>query len=116
MYEARTATLLPWPDFARRAGRHFFLGMALLLGSAGLGTLGYHFVGELRWLDAFLNASMILTGMGPVDKMEKDPGKWFAAFYALYSGVVFLGVMGILIAPWVHRLLHHFHAEEARRR
>jgi hypothetical protein len=112
VYEPRTHALLPWPAFVRRAGAHFAIGVGLLLVSAGLGTLGYHFVGGLAWLDAFLNASMILTGMGPVDRMEQDPGKWFAALYALYSGVVFLAVMGILIAPWAHRLLHHFHLEE----
>src|SRR3954454_6130621 len=109
LYEPRNMRLLPWPAFIRRAGTHLLVGLGMLLLSAGFGTLGYRVFGSLPWLDAFLNASMILTGMGPVDKMTEDPGKLFAAFYALYSGVAFLGVMGILTAPWAHRLLHRFH-------
>ena len=113
MYETRGTRLLPWPAFVRRAGRHFLVGMALLLFSVGMGTIGYRVTGrELGWLDALLNASMILTGIGPVDRMTSVAGKLFAAAYALYSGVAFLGVMGILVAPWVHRLLHRFHVED----
>ena len=85
--------------------------------ASACGTIGYRVTGrELGWLDAFLNASMILTGMGPVDRMTSDAGKLFAAAYALYSGVAFLGVMGILVAPWAHRLLHRFHVEDPDRR
>lgn len=88
------------------------LGLLLLCGSVGGGTLGYHVAGRLDWIDAFLNASMILSGMGPVDRMETAGGKLFAALYALFSGLVFIGIAGIVVAPWVHRLFHWIHVEE----
>jgi len=112
MYEHRSLRLLPWPAFLRRAAGHLLLGMATLLCAVGAGTTGYRIWGHLPWLDAFLNASMILSGMGPVDKMDRPSGKLFAACYALFSGVVFIAVMGVLIAPWAHRLLHRFHVED----
>ena len=88
------------------------LGLGLRSGASwALGTAGYHLVAGLPWVDAFLNAAMILSGMGPVDRLETTPAKLFAALYALFSGVVFIGVMGVLLAPWAHRTLHRFHAE-----
>jgi hypothetical protein len=112
MYEHRTHQPLAWPRFLRRAGGHLAVGLVIVFVGVGIGTLGYHFAGRLKWLDAFLNASMILSGMGPVDKMESLIGKMFAALYALFSGVVFIGVMGVVLAPWVHRLLHLTHLEK----
>ena len=112
MFERRAQRLLPWSDFLRRATWHFLLGLQLLAGSVGGGTLGYHEFGQLDWIDAFLNASMILSGMGPVDRMETADGKLFAALYALFSGLVFIGIAGIVVAPWVHRLFHWMHMEE----
>lgn len=112
MYEHRTHPLLPWPAFLRRAGRHVVWGLLAIVPAVGAGTVGYHLAGRLAWIDAFLNASMILGGMGPVDLMETDGGKLFSAFYALFSGLVFIAVMGVVIAPWVHRMLHVMHAEE----
>lgn len=112
MYEHRTHHLLAWPHFLRRASRHLLWGAALLLLAVGLGTVGYHTVGHLDWIDAFLNASMILSGMGPVDRMATAPGKLFAAFYALFSGLIFIAVTGIVVAPWIHRLFHWIHVEE----
>jgi len=88
---------------------YILFSMLLLSASIGIGTVGYHTWGNLRWLDSFLNASMILTGMGPVDRMETDAGKLFAAFYALFSGVAFLTFVGVLFAPLYHRFLHRFH-------
>lgn len=77
-----------------------------------LGTVGYHVFAGLTWLDAELNAAMILTGMGPVDPL-RDPGaKVFASLYALFSGVVFLTSMGIVLAPVFHRVVHKFHLDE----
>jgi len=111
MYESRSHQLLPWPRFLRRAGRHLSLGLAVVIVSVGIGTVGYHTLGELDWLDSFLNASMILSGMGPVDKMTTSSAKLFAALYALFSGLVFIGVVGIVLAPWIHRLMHTFHVE-----
>jgi hypothetical protein len=111
-YEHRKHRVLPWPWFLRRAGRHLLLALGILIAAAGVGTVGYHVAGRLGWLDSFLNASMILSGMGPVDRMESASGKLFAALYALFSGVVFIGVMGVVLAPWVHRLLHVTHLDD----
>ena len=112
MYEHRRHHLLPWPAFLRRASRH--LGLALLaIGAAvGAGTVGYHLTGRLPWIDAFLNASMILSGLGPVDRMDSDSGKIFAALYALFSGLLFIALAGVVLAPWVHRMIHWIQHEE----
>ena len=112
MYEHKRHRVIPWPWFLRRASRHLLIGIAIFFVAVGVGTLGYHVAGALGWLDSFLNASMILSGMGPVDRMTTAEGKIFAAFYALFSGVVFIGVMGVVLAPWAHRLLHVVHAED----
>jgi hypothetical protein len=106
MYEHTRHHLLPWPRFLRRASRHLLLGVVIVSAADGIGTVGYHVAGHLGWIDSFLNASMILSGMGPVNKLGDTGGKLFAAFYALFSGIVFIGVMGVVLAPWVHRLLH----------
>jgi len=111
VYERRTHRLLEWPQFLRRAGRHLGLALLLLLFATGLGTVGYHMLGNLDWVDAFLNASMILSGMGPVDRMETRVAKLFAATYALFSGLFFIGIIGVVVAPWVHRLFHWLHLE-----
>jgi len=66
----------------------------------------------LSWIDSLLNASMILGGMGPVDPLKTDCAKLFASFYALFSGLAFIGIVSVLLAPFVHRMLHRFHAEE----
>lgn len=112
MYEHHTHRFLPWPAFLRRAGRHLFWGLLILLSGVGLGTVGYRTVGALSWVDAFLNASMIASGMGPVDRMQTVSAKLFAAVYALFSGLMFIGVIGVVVAPWVHRFLHWLHLEE----
>ena len=77
-----------------------------------LGTSGYHFVGHLPWLDAFYNASMIMGGMGPVDHLDAPAAKLFASLYALFCGLAFIAMVGIVLAPVAHRLLHKFHLEE----
>ena len=82
---------------------------AIILGSLTLGVLGYHVLEGLPWLDALLNASMILGGMGPVDALRTNGGKLFASIYALYSGLVVLVAAGILLAPIAHRIMHHMH-------
>jgi hypothetical protein len=112
IYEHRTHRLRTWPEFIRRAARHLLWGLGIVLAAVGIGTVGYHVAGGLGWLDAFLNASMILTGMGPVDRMETPVAKLFAAFYALFSGLMFVAVTGIVLTPWIHRLLHWVHLDE----
>lgn len=87
------------------------LASAALAVMLGAGVLGYHYLVGLPWIDALLNASMILGGMGPIDPIRGDAGKLFASVYALLSGLVFVAMCGVLIAPFAHRFLHHFHAE-----
>lgn len=84
--------------------------MVLAVG-LGIGVLGYHELAGLGWVDSLLNASMILGGMGPVDPLHMDEAKLFASFYALFSGLVFIGVASLLIVPFAHRLLHRFHMD-----
>ena len=94
-----------------RVLRSLALALGIIGVSLGLGILGYHFCAGLSWLDALLNAAMILTGMGPVDVLHTVAGKLFASFYALFSGVVFITSVAILLAPLVNRFLHKFHLE-----
>jgi len=82
-------------------------------GSLALGVLGYHLIAGLSWIDAVVNAAMILTGMGPVNEMTTVGAKLFASFYALFSGVAFLTIVAVLLAPAVHRFLHRFHLDLA---
>jgi len=112
LYEHRTHHLLTWPRFLRRAARHVVWAGLLVAVVVGVGTIGYHAFGRLRWVDAFLNASMILSGMGPVDRLDTDAAKLFAAFYALFSGLVLIAVTGVILTPWVHRLLHWVHLDQ----
>jgi hypothetical protein len=112
MYEHRRQPLLGRSQFARRVARHGVASGLLVAFSLSLGTVGYHLAAGLDWVDAFLNASMILTGMGQVDVLRTPAAKIFAAFYALYSGIVFLVAAGVLLAPALHRMLHRLHVEE----
>ena len=111
MFEHHLEPLLPKELFARRMLRHLGLAAAINGGGLGVGVLGYHFCEQLDWLDSLLNASMILSGMGPVNPIQHTAGKWFASFYALFSGVAFITTVGVLFAPLVHRFLHKFHLE-----
>jgi len=96
----------------RRVFNHALVAIALLAASLGIGILGYHIIEGFSWVDAILNASMILGGMGPVNELHTVAGKLFASFYALFSGSVFLVIAGIVIAPVAHRFLHRLHLEE----
>ena len=107
--ERKTDPLAPRRVFLTRVGRNFLATVGIAAFSLALGTVGYHYLGGCDWLDGLLNASMILTGMGPVTPMTTVAGKLFAAFYALYSGLAFLTMAAVLLAPVYHRLLHHFH-------
>ena len=109
MYEPRTHRPIPPPRFLRRLVNHASAAAALILGSLLLGMAGYEYFEHLAWRDAFLNAAMLLGGMGPVDPPHSDGGKIFAGLYALYAGLVFLAVAGLTLAPFAHRLLHKFH-------
>lgn len=114
MYEPKTHPPIPRRHFVRRVLHHAAAGLALLLFSLGLGIAGYAHFEKLPWRDAFLNAAMLMGGMGPVDAPHTDGGKLFAGLYALYAGLVFLVTAGLVLAPVVHRLMHKFHWEQDR--
>ncbi len=99
-------------EFIKRVAVHFGVAIALVVGSLGLGMIGYMYFEHLALADAFLNAAMLLGGMGPVESPATFGGKLFAGLYALYSGLVFLVAAGIILAPVIHRLLHQFHWEQ----
>jgi hypothetical protein len=108
-FERRHEKLLPLHLFLWRVARWTTLAAVVVLGSLTVGICGYHYLGHLRWIDSLVNASMILGGMGPVDPITSTSGKIFASAYALYSGLALIAVVGILLAPVLHRLLHAFH-------
>ena len=112
-FERRGHPVLPQADFLRRVSVNVAIAAVLILSSLAVGMLGYHFLEPLGWLDSFLNASMILSGMGPLWSPKTDAGKLFAGVYALYSGIAVLAVAGVIFAPLIHRLLHRFHAEDS---
>ncbi|MEP7084708.1 MAG: hypothetical protein ABI854_08225 [Betaproteobacteria bacterium] len=111
-YEGRTKPLLSRAKFFRRLLWSVLVGAVLVALSLCGGMLGYHFLERLPWLDAFLNASMILSGMGPLANPQSVGGKLFAGFYALYSGLFLILVAGLMFAPIVHRFLHRFHIDD----
>ena len=109
MLEHHKKPLISRREFLSRQLRNLSFSLLILIFSIGIGVAGYHVFGKLSWIDSFLNASMILTGMGPVDHLDTDAGKLFASFYALFSGVAFLTFVAVLFAPIYHRFLHKFH-------
>ncbi len=109
MYEHRKQRLLPRKAFVRRVVNHVALALLVIAGSLVGGMAGYAYFERLSWMDAFLNASMLLGGMGPVESPATPGGKLFAGCYALYAGMVFLVVASLILAPVVHRVLHRFH-------
>ncbi len=113
MFEHRSEKLVPLSVFVRRMVATVLLLLAVLSVALGLGVVGYHKYAGLPWIDSLLNASMILTGMGPIAPMTTDAAKIFASVYALFSGVVFLSSVGLLLAPVFHRILHKFHLDDA---
>lgn len=111
MYEHHKQPLIPFSQFIGRLFKSLLIALAFVALSLLLGAAGYHYTEGLPWLDATLNASMILAGMGPVDVLRTSAGKLFATFYALYSGIAFLTTAAILLAPIIHRFLHKFHSQ-----
>lgn len=110
-FERKHEPLLPHPEFRARMLSAISASGAVMLAALALGTLGYRTTEGLGWIDAALNAAMILTGMGPVDELHTQAGKLFAIVYALFSGFVFLTVAALFLAPIGHRLLHVFHLD-----
>lgn len=111
MYEHRSARPIPFRQFLRRLLRHFGLVAAVVVVSLAIGMAGYMGLARMSWVDAFMNASMLLGGMGPVGELPTDASKVFAGLYALYAGLVFIVSAGVLLAPIVHRILHRLHAD-----
>ena len=112
MFESKNDPIAPKQVFVTRIVISILISLLVIAVSLGIGTWGYHAFGELTWIDSLLNAAMILTGMGPVDPMKSVEGKLFATFYCLFSGIVFLTLMAIILAPIYHRFLHTFHLDD----
>ena len=113
MYEPRTVPLLSRAQYLRRQAWHVLAALGTLLLSLLAGMVGYHYFEGLGWTDAFLNASMLLGGEGPIEQPQTPGGKLFAGVYALYSGILFIALAGVILAPAAHRLIHHFHLADA---
>ena len=114
-YERKHHPVISRKAFATRMARSFAIASGMILLSLLIGVAGYHFTEDLPWIDAFVNAAMILGGMGPVDPVKTVSGKLFAGCYALYSGLALILIVGIIFGPVVHRLLHRFHVEVHQR-
>ncbi|MCE5228674.1 hypothetical protein LLG95_03650 [bacterium] len=112
LYERRHQPLLPTRLFILRQAWHALLAVGIVAVSLGIGIIGYHELENMAWVDSLLNASMILGGMGPVGELHTNAGKIFASCYALFAGMIFLVVAGVLFAPIFHRFLHKFHLME----
>jgi len=116
VFEHRHEPLIPFRDFLSRVLRSTAFAGLIIAVALGIGVVGYHSIERMPWIDAILNASMILSGMGPVNQLHSTVGKLFASGYALFSGLVFVIVAGIVIAPILHRFFHRFHVEGSKKR
>ena len=105
-FEHKSKPLLSRRKFFVRILRYAGFSLLLIGVSLGIGIIGYHFTCDLSWLDSLLNASMILTGMGPVDPLTTNSAKWFASLYSIFSGIAFLSTVAVFLSPLVHRFMH----------
>ncbi|PZF73109.1 hypothetical protein [Taibaiella soli] len=112
MYESRKQKLAPMRVFYKRMAYHVFIACVLLFFCLAIGVVGYHLTDGTPWIDALHNASMILSGMGPVVEIKSVGGKLFSSAYALFSGVAFITNIGIILAPAAHRLFHRLHVDD----
>ena len=113
MFERRHEPLISRAAFWRRMAKYALLAAGFIVVSLGIGMAGYHFFEGMSWIDAFVNSAMLMGGMGPVSELHTDTGKLFAGFYALYCGLIVIIAIGIVAAPLLHRILHHFHLDAA---
>ena len=111
MFEHHNEKLLPRAVFVRRMLKYALASFGFIAISLAIGMVGYHQFEGMAWMDAFVNAAMLMGGMGPVSELHTEAGKLFAGVYALYCGLVVVIAIGILAAPIFHRILHHFHVE-----
>jgi hypothetical protein len=112
MYERRTDALAPRAIFIKRIIASLAVALGVIVVALFAGIAGYHFIAGFNWIDSLLEASMILGGMGPVNELPNDNAKIFAAVYALFSGLIVIALMGIMLSPVVHRIMHKFHVDE----
>lgn len=113
-FETRQQPLLTQQAYYWRIARNFLSASVLIFVSLFAGMCGYRYIEKMDWIDAFVNAAMILSGMGPVTPMNTYNGKLFAGCYALYSGLTLVLATGLIFAPVIHRLLHHFHIDDEK--
>jgi hypothetical protein len=112
VFESRSKPLLPRRDFYLRLARSAATALGVIAVSLAIGVVGYHRLAGLAWVDALLNASMILGGMGPVDLLHTGTAKVFASLYALFSGFALISSVSVVLAPVFHRFIHRFHLDE----
>ncbi len=112
MFEHRKQQLASMAVFYQRVLKHILLAGLVMIICLFIGIIGYHYSSNITWLDALHNASMILSGMGPVVEIKTVAGKWFSSIYALFSGVVFITNIGIILAPALHRMFHRLHLDD----
>ena len=112
MFEHRSMPLLPRSEFLARWLRCLGVALLSIVACLVIGMAGYHFLENLSWVDSFANAAMILSGMGPMATLQTNAGKIFAGCYALFSGLAFITIVGLVLAPVAHRMLHKFHLEQ----
>jgi TRAP-type C4-dicarboxylate transport system permease small subunit len=112
MYERRHDQLAPRSVFVKRIVASLAVALGLICVALLIGIAGYHFLAGFNWIDSLLEASMILGGMGPIKELPSDPAKIFASIYALFSGLLLIAMMGIILAPVIHRVMHKFHVDE----
>ena len=112
MYEHKRQPLASKRTYYKRTAHNLLIASGILFVCLLIGIFGYHYTAGIGWLDSLHNASMILSGMGPVVTISTDAGKWFSSFYALFSGVVFITNIGLILTPAVHRIFHRLHIEE----
>jgi hypothetical protein len=111
-FERRSEELAPISIYVQRIIASLGIAAGLILVALSVGLIGYHFLAGFNFVDSLLEASMILGGMGPVRDLPNDAAKVFASIYALFSGVIFIALMGIILAPVAHRVMHKFHIDE----
>ncbi|MCE5316686.1 MAG: hypothetical protein LLG04_04905 [Parachlamydia sp.] len=113
--EEKTSQSTPSNLFLKRMTRNLITGLTMILISLGIGMTGYHHFEKMSWMDAYVNAAMILSGMGPVSPLQTDMGKLFAGTYALFSGILFLVIIALIFGPLVHRFFHKMHLEDTKK-
>lgn len=111
-YEVRADALAPRSIFIKRLLGSLAVALGVIALALSIGIAGYHFIAGFNWIDSLLEASMILSGMGPVNALHNDTSKVFASIYALFSGLIVIALMGIMLSPVAHRLMHRFHVDE----